>query len=67
MRRRTTPATRNCPGETGLDSALAKELIARKRERATLEALEDLVRYLRTVREERKAILTVTEGWLLYA
>ena len=53
---------------TGADreSLLAKELIARKRERATLEALEDLVRYLRTIREERKAILTVTEGWLLY-
>ena len=48
------------------ESPLAKELIARKRERATLEALEDLVRYLRTIREERKAILTVTEGWLLY-
>ena len=48
------------------ESALAKEMITRKRERATLEALEDLVRYLRTVREERKAILTVTEGWLLF-
>jgi VWFA-related protein len=47
-------------------SALARELIGRKRERATLEALQDLVRYLRTIREERKAILTVTEGWLLY-
>ena len=53
------------PGE-GLESPVAAEMIARKRERATLEALEDLVRYLRTVREERKAILTVTEGWLLY-
>jgi VWFA-related protein len=53
------------PGE-GSESPLAREMIARKRERATLEALEDLVRYLRTVREERKAILTVTEGWLLY-
>jgi VWFA-related protein len=52
--------------ETGQSSALATELIARKRERATLEAIEDLVRYLRTIREERKAILTVTEGWLLY-
>jgi VWFA-related protein len=52
--------------EKGDTSALAKELIQRKRERATLEALEDLVRYLRGVREERKAILTVTEGWLLY-
>ncbi len=50
----------------GSESPLAREMIARKRERATLEALEDLVRYLRTVREERKAILTVTEGWLLY-
>ena len=48
------------------ESALAMELVARKRERATLEAIQDLVRYLRTVREERKAILTVTEGWLLY-
>ena len=53
-------------GDTEQSSPLAKELIGRKRERATLEALEDLVRYLRTIREERKAILTVTEGWLLY-
>jgi hypothetical protein len=40
-------------------------MIARRRERATLEALQDLVRYLHGVREERKAIITVTEGWLL--
>jgi VWFA-related protein len=52
--------------EKGETSALAKELIARKREKATLDALEDLVRYLRTIREERKAILAVTEGWLLF-
>lgn len=50
----------------GRDTAITKELTNRKRERATLEAIEDLVRYLRSVREERKAILTVTEGWLLY-
>ena len=47
-------------------AAVAREMIARKRERATLEALEDLVRYMRVVREERKAVVTVTEGWLLY-
>ena len=41
-------------------------MIRRKRERATLEALEDLVRYLQAIREERKAILAVSEGWLLY-
>src|SRR5206468_2623956 len=32
----------------------------------TLNALEDLVSYLRGVREERKAIITVTDGWRLY-
>jgi VWFA-related protein len=53
------------PGE-GVESAVAREMIARKQERATFDALEDLVRYLRTIREERKAILTITEGWMLY-
>ena len=52
--------------ERGLESDLARALIARKRERATLEALQDLVRYLQTIREERKAIITVSNGWLLY-
>jgi len=50
----------------GGESALAKELIRRKRERQTLDALRDLVHYLREVREERKAIITITEGWLLF-
>ena len=54
------------PNERTAESALARTLIARKRERATLEALQDLVRYLNGVREERKAILTVSEGWLLF-
>jgi VWFA-related protein len=45
---------------------ISPEMLDRKRERATLEALQDLVRYLRSVREERKAIITVTQGWLLY-
>jgi len=51
---------------TAGESALAKELIRRKRERQTLDSLRDLVLYLRGVREERKAIITVTEGWLLF-
>ena len=45
---------------------VAAEMIARKRERETLEALQDLVRYLNGIREERKAILTVTQGWMLF-
>jgi VWFA-related protein len=52
--------------EVPRESALAREMIHRKRELATLNALEDLVKYLRLIREERKAIVTVTEGWLLY-
>jgi len=41
-------------------------MLARKRERATLDALNELVHYLRDLREERKAIVTVSEGWLLF-
>lgn len=47
-------------------SGVLKEMVARKRERETLDALKELVYYLRDVREERKAIVTVSEGWLLY-
>ncbi len=51
--------------------ALAQEGVvlqmeARRRERVTLDAMNELVQYLHNIREERKAILTVTEGWLLY-
>jgi VWFA-related protein len=45
---------------------LAATLIARKREREVLEALQDLVRYVGGIKEERKAILTVTHGWDLF-
>ena len=45
---------------------MADELIARRREQMTLDALGDLVRYLRTAREERKAVLAITDGWRLF-
>ena len=45
---------------------LAAQMIARKREREALEAMQDVIRYLAGVREERKAILTVTNGWDLF-
>jgi VWFA-related protein len=48
------------------ESPLAREMGLRRRERITLEALTDLVRYMHSIREERKAIVTVTEGWVLY-
>jgi VWFA-related protein len=54
------------PRGPGAVSRTASAMIARRRERATLDSLTELVYYLRDLREERKAIVTVTEGWLLY-
>ena len=57
---------------TGLGSeckdqnGIAAEMIDRRHEKLALDALQDLVRYLRGVREERKAILAITNGWLRY-
>jgi hypothetical protein len=42
------------------------EMRGRRRERTTLDALNEVVLWLRDQREERKAILTVSEGWILY-
>jgi VWFA-related protein len=46
--------------------AIARELIARRRERMTLDSLRDLVRHLQILRDERKAIVVVSEGWILF-
>jgi VWFA-related protein len=53
-------------GETGGQSAMAREMINRRREKLTIDAVRDLVRYLGGIREERKAILMVSEGWALF-
>jgi VWFA-related protein len=41
-------------------------MIARRREKLALDALDDLVLWLRGVREERKAVLAVSDGWRLF-
>ena len=46
--------------------AVSNEILARRRERMTLDAFEGLVNFLASIRDERKAILTVTEGWPLF-
>jgi VWFA-related protein len=51
---------------TASDQGIAQQMILRRREQQTLDALEDLVVFLRGVREERKAVLAITDGWLLY-
>jgi VWFA-related protein len=48
------------------DNPIATAMKARRREKLTLDALEDLSTHLNGVREERKAVLVVTEGWLLF-
>lgn len=48
------------------DQRVAYEMIARRREKLTFDALRDLVRHLQIIREERKAIIVVSEGWLLF-
>ena len=45
---------------------LLREMVARRREKLTLDALEDLMTHLGGLRDERKAVVLVTEGWLLY-
>ena len=42
------------------------EMIQRRRERKVIDALTDLVIHLRGVRESRKAVVTITGGWVLF-
>ncbi|MGE5245509.1 MAG: VWA domain-containing protein [Betaproteobacteria bacterium] len=55
--------TRVCPDD---DRGVAAEMIQRRRERRTIDALNDLVRFMRGMREERTAVLVVSDGWLLF-
>src|SRR5262252_587742 len=56
-----------CPdGGTADDRGIADKMIERRREKITLDALTDLVRYLRGVREERKAVIAISDGWRLF-
>lgn len=45
---------------------LSDILIARYREDATLTSLEQLMAYLGSIREARKSVIILTNGWLLY-
>jgi VWFA-related protein len=48
------------------DQSLADQMIARNRERQTLDALEALIIHLEGLRPERKFVMVFTEGWPLY-
>jgi VWFA-related protein len=47
-------------------AGVAKELIERRRERKTLLAVEELINHLGTLRDDRKFVLLLTEGWVRF-
>ena len=53
------------PGD-GTRSKVAEEMIERRRERLTLESIRDTIQYLDAIREERKFVLAVSDGWRLF-
>src|SRR5688572_13648457 len=55
-----------CIGGARPGDPLLAEVINRRREKLTLDAIEDLMTHLAGLRDERKAVLLVTEGWLLH-
>jgi VWFA-related protein len=48
------------------DSAITRELLARRRAKRTFDSLRELVEQLRDLREERKTVIAVTSGWRLF-
>jgi len=49
------------------DKSWVPRMKARRREKMALDALDDLIVHLGGLRDERKAVLAVSEGWLQYA
>ena len=45
---------------------VAKEMIERRREQKTLRALDDLIGHLGTLRDQRKFVVLLSEGWVLF-
>lgn len=45
---------------------VAKEMIERRREQKTLQALDDLIAHLGNLRDERKFVVLLSEGWVLF-
>lgn len=65
----TTPDPREreiemCYPDFGRTQGIAREMISRRRERKTLDSIQDLIVHLEGVREERKFVIMLSEGWL---
>ncbi len=62
----TLPGNRDIKEPDDFYAGVAKEMIQRRREKRVLDGLADLSRHLGGLREERKAVIAITNGWLLY-
>ena len=62
----TEREVQECYGDSRMPATALNELVQRRREKKVIDALTDLTIYLRGVREGRKAVITVTGGWLLF-
>ncbi len=58
-------ALKFCYPDAGDTAGIATELIARRRVGKTLDAIDDLMIHLEGIREERKFVLLLSEGWIL--
>jgi VWFA-related protein len=54
--------------ESGRETAsgMGQEMVQRRREKRVIDALADLANHLRTVGDARKAVIAVTDGWVLF-
>lgn len=57
---------RTCYPESDSTAGIAQEMIERRREQKTLRALDSMVRHLDGLREERKFVVLLSEGWILF-
>jgi len=62
----TEREVQECYGGSRMPATALNELVQRRREKKVIDALTDLTIHLRGVREGRKAVITVTGGWLLF-
>jgi VWFA-related protein len=60
------PDGRQVVQPAGFYAGVAREMIERRRGKMTIDAMTDLVTWLGGVREERKAVVAVSDGWRLF-
>jgi len=57
---------RGCYPDGGSTAGIATEMIERRREQKTLRSIDGMVRHLDGLREERKFVVLLSEGWVQF-